>query len=71
MGRRYYSKRHYERVSPRPDSAEQIAERIRHRAACDQAVREREQRFPTLTTENAAEAIAWQTARIAELTRTP
>jgi hypothetical protein len=65
----YYSKRHYERVSPRADTDEAIAERISHRAACERAVREREDRFPVLTPENAVEAIAWQTARITELLR--
>lgn len=69
MARQHYSRRHYARVSPPEDTAEQVAERIRHRAACEQALREREERFPVLTAENAREAIAWQDARIAELTR--
>lgn len=56
------------RESMRPDTAEAVAERIRHRVLCDQAVREREARFPTLTALNAGEAIAWQDARIRELT---
>ncbi len=50
------------------DTPEAIAERKRHSAACGRAVKEREQRFPVLTPENAAEAIAWQEARIRELT---
>ncbi len=62
-----YSRRHYERVSPPPEPPEAAAERLRHRAAAEQAMREREARWPTLTAENAQEAIAWQTARIAEL----
>lgn len=69
MARKYYSKRHYERVSPSPDTAEQIAERIKHRAVCEQAVREREKRFPVLTPENAGDALAWQAERIKDLLR--
>ena len=42
-------------------------ERKRHRAACEQALREREARFPVLTAENADEAIRWQEQRIREL----
>lgn len=48
---------------------ERARERVRHRAICEQARREREARFPVLTAENAAAAIAWQAARIAELER--
>jgi hypothetical protein len=49
------------------DTPEQVAERRRYHAAAEQAVHERAQRFPILTAENAAEAIAWQEARIKEL----
>jgi trans-2-enoyl-CoA reductase len=69
MARRYYSKRHYERVSPRQDTAEQIAERVRHREACEQAHRECLERWPELTPENVREALDWQNARLAELLR--
>lgn len=63
-----YSRRHYERLSNgAPDTADTIAERSQHRAACDQAHREMIERFQPLTPENAAEAIAWQARRIAEL----
>lgn len=51
------------------DSAERIAERIRHREICNQAVREREERYPNLTAENVAEAMAFQERRIQELTK--
>lgn len=51
----------------RPDPPGAAAERIRHRAIAEQAVREREAKWPILTAENAGEAIAWQTARIIEL----
>lgn len=63
-----YSRRHYERLSNgAPDTVDTIAERARHRAAGEQAHREMLERFQPLTPENAAEAIAWQTRRIAEL----
>lgn len=66
----YYSRRHYERLSNGgPDTAETVSERVRHRAACEQAHRETLERFQGITPENAAEAIAWQTKRIEELTR--
>lgn len=70
MANQFYSRRHYERLSNgRPDTAETIAERVRHREACEQAHRETLERFQGITPDNAAEAIAWQTQRIAELTR--
>ena len=50
------------------DTPERVAERARHRKACERAVREREEKFPSLTAENAAEAMRWQEKRIAELT---
>lgn len=55
------------RQAQRPDTAAEIDERARRIKACDQARQEREQKFPTLTPENAAEAIRWQEARIHEL----
>jgi hypothetical protein len=69
MGKPFYSRRYYQLVSPPADTADQIAWRIRRRAAGEQACREREAKFPVLTQENAAEAIAWQEARIQELMR--
>jgi len=68
MARRYYSKRHFDLVCPKPDTAEQAAERISHRKACEQAILEREERFGELTADNALEAMEWQTQRIKELT---
>jgi hypothetical protein len=50
------------------DTPEQIAERLRYRAAAEQVAREREERFPLLTAENVAEVLAWQEARIKDLT---
>jgi hypothetical protein len=48
------------------DTAGDIAERVTARAAGEQAIREREERYPVLTTENAREAMAFQERRIAE-----
>lgn len=50
------------------NTPEAIAERIRCRGIREQVDRERESRFPVLTSENAKEAIAWQESRIKELT---
>ncbi len=63
----YYSKRHYALVSPKPDTQEQIAERLRHRKACEQAGAETLARYPTLTAENIREAMDFQERRIKEL----
>lgn len=51
------------------DSPAQVAERIRHREACERAHREMLERFGALTAENAGAAIQWQAARIDELTK--
>ncbi len=68
MGRMHYSRRHYDRLrNGPPDTSDTIAERIRYRAVAEQAVREREERYPILTAENAADAMKWQEARIREL----
>lgn len=49
------------------ETPETVAERIRYREIAEQAVREREERWPVLTPENMAEAVRWQTERIREL----
>jgi len=69
-------------VSPRPgrfllacmrddataNSPARVAERLRRRAIAEQVGREIEERFPGgITAENAAEALAWQRARLTEL----
>ena len=41
------------------DTPERIAERIHHRAICEQAHREMLSRFGALTVDNAVEAIRW------------
>jgi len=63
-----YSKRHYRLIgNGEPDTNAQVEERVRARAACDQAHRETLEKFGTITAENADEAIAWQEARMREL----
>lgn len=54
-------------VSTRQATAADAEHTIAARAAGEQAVREREAKFPTLTAENAGEAMAWQEARLREL----
>lgn len=51
----------------RRDAPGAVAERTARRLAGEQAVRDREARFPVLTPENAAQAIAWQENRQREL----
>jgi len=64
-----FSRRHYRLLSNGGlDTAEQIADRLRYSAAAERAIRDREELFPVLTADNAAEAIAWQERRIRELT---
>ena len=66
--RRYYSRRHYERLSNGgPDTAETIAERVRYQQIAEQANSEMMGRFAPLTATNAKAAIDWQEARIKEL----
>jgi hypothetical protein len=49
------------------NSPERIAERLRHRAACDAARADREREYPVLTADNAQEAIDFQERRIREI----
>lgn len=67
MASRYYSSAHYRRVCPPPDKPGEVEERIRYRAASEQAVREREAAYPAMTVENAREAMEFQERRIREL----
>lgn len=60
----WYSKRHYARVSPPADTPEAIQERIRFHAAAALGIADRQAKYPEMTAENAAEAIAYQEARI-------
>lgn len=50
------------------NSPERVAERVARRAAGERAHAEMLARFSPLTAENIAEAIAWQEARMRELT---
>lgn len=73
MARRYYSRRHYQAVSPAADTQAQIIERAVQKRAGELAVQDRELRFATLTGENVDEAIRYQEERIrfhAEMLRT-
>jgi len=63
----YYSRKHYRMVSPPADTKEEIAERLRHRSACEQAVKDREAKHPVITVENAVEVMDYQEMRIQEL----
>ena len=65
------SRRHYRLASPPPDTPEQIAERIRARAAMNQADAEMKERFGILTFENAQAAMDWREARFRELIAHP
>jgi len=68
VNRRYYSKRHFERLSNgAPDTADQVRERLAYRAAAEKAHEEMLERFAPLSPDNALEAIEWQTDRIKEL----
>ncbi len=46
---------------------EWAGQRVRRRELCEQAIRERAERFQVLSIENAEEAIRWQQARVLEL----
>ena len=68
MDRRYYSKRHFERLSNGgPVSAETEAWWKRRTEAGAQASREMTERFSPITESNAGEAMKWWEARFAEL----
>lgn len=69
MSRNYYSRRHYERLSNgAPDTPEQAKQRIRYRAAVEQAHKEAMEKFP-LPWDNPLKVIEWQAARVEELMR--
>ena len=52
------------RARARAGTPEAIAERLRHRKACELARAETVARYPVVTTENAREAIEYQEHRI-------
>ncbi len=51
----------------RPDTPAEIAWRVRHNAACEQARRETHERFPVLDSSNVDSALKFQETRINEL----
>ncbi len=63
----YYSRRHYQRVSPAADTPQQIAERIVRNAVLERVHVELKERFPVLNAANFQEACDWQATRIKEL----
>lgn len=64
MGRPFYSRRHYARLSNGgPDTPATIAERVAHRDASERAVKDREAKYPVLTSANFLEAMAYQEER--------
>jgi hypothetical protein len=63
----FYSRQHYKLVCSKENTKEQAAELERRRKVGAQAIADRIAKFPVLTAENAAEAIAFQERRIKEL----
>lgn len=60
----YYSRRHYERVCPRPDTEREVEMRRLDKEASASALADREARFPVLCAENAERAMALQADRL-------
>jgi hypothetical protein len=61
----FYSRAHYQRVSPPSDTREQIQERLIRNQACEKlGVADRQAKYPVLTESNAQEAIDYQDERI-------
>jgi hypothetical protein len=58
-----YSREHYARVNPAPDTPATIAARRARFEASKLALIDRVERYPTLTADNADEAITYQEAR--------
>lgn len=70
-----FSRRHYRLVSPPADTQDQIRDRLIARQAAELGMADRIARYPTLTAENADDAIRYQEDRIKHyatiLRRTP
>jgi hypothetical protein len=60
----YYSRRHYQAVSPARDTQAQIMERRIQRRASELGRADREQKYPELTAGNAQDAIDYQEQRM-------
>lgn len=54
-------------LNNRPDTAADVAWRLRRNAACEQANRETRERYPNLTAENVGAALDFQAGRIKAL----
>lgn len=57
----------YKKRIVRPDTAADIAERIKNRKACEQALADVRERYPVITAENFEEANAYRERRIREI----
>ena len=67
MGRPFYSRRHFARISPPADTPEMLRVRLLRNAVLKKVEIERMRRWPTVTADNVREVLAWQDARIKEL----
>jgi len=65
----FYSKRHYQSVSPPADTQDQIRERLIARRAGELGHDDMLARYRELTTDNALQALEYQKERIAHHTR--
>ena len=65
------SRKHYRLVGGfyDRDTPEALRERLAYRRAETLLATERQVRYPTITVENLDEALRWQAARLAELTK--
>jgi hypothetical protein len=63
----FYSRKHYAMVSPRENTPEETAERVRHRECAKQALAEMQVHFPVLTADNFDAADKWRERRTQEL----
>ncbi len=64
----FFSRRHYQRVSPRADTAAEQEARVRRNEIWAQVARETEARYPVIAGENFTEAERWRQNRFRELT---
>jgi len=61
----------YKKRIVRPDTMQDIQERLRRNAVLEQVKQEMKDRFPTITADNFATVNDWREARIIELTKQP
>ncbi len=67
----YYSRRHYQMVSPRASTPQEVVERVRYRKASERALVEMKTQFPVLSPESFAAAMSFVQARTQELINDP